>query len=346
MKFVDEARIRVQAGKGGNGCLSFRRERYVPLGGPDGGDGGKGGDVYLQVDEGLNTLIDFRYTHLFTAENGQYGMGNQRIGKNGADRVVTVPSGTLVYDDDTDELIGDLTSHAERLLVAKGASGGRGNRHFKSSTNRAPRKTTKGKPGDVRDLRLEMRLIADVGIVGAPNAGKSSLVVAVSAARPKVADYPFSTLHPSLGVVELDIARSFVLADIPGLIEGAALGAGLGTRFLRHLDRTRMLLHLLDISDAGEPRDPASEFLAVDKELKNFSAKLHQRRRWLVFSKVDLVPAPERERRMAAILKRIEWDGPVYSVSSMEGEGCKVLMDDLHDELERRDAEGFELAHG
>jgi GTP-binding protein len=345
MKFVDEARIRVQAGKGGDGGLSFRRERYIPKGGPDGGDGGKGGDVYLQVDEGLNTLVDFRYKHIFAAENGQYGMGNQRIGRGGADRVVQVPIGTLVYNVDTDELIGDLVADAARLLVARGSGGGYGNRHFRSSTNRAPRKITKGLPGEVRELRLEMQLIADVGVIGVPNAGKSSLVAASSAARPKIADYPFSTLYPSLGVVELDIARSFVMADIPGLIEGAAEGVGLGTRFLRHLSRTRMLVHMVDLSDVDESRDPGGEFIAVDSELQSFSVALHQRRRWLVFSKIDLVSDNERESRIASIVKGIGWDGPVYAISSTSGEGCAALMEDLCSELERQDNEPHEPAH-
>ena len=309
MKFVDETPILVEAGNGGHGCLSFHRERYVPDGGPDGGNGGRGGDVYLEVDRGLNTLADFRYTRRFSAANGQSGMGRNRIGKGGADKVIRVPLGTLVYSQETDEILGDLVSVEQRLLVAKGGKGGRGNVQFKTSTNRAPRKITRGEAGESRGLRLEMRLLADVGVVGTPNAGKSSLVSKVSAARPRVADYPFSTLYPSLGVVELDSARSFVIADIPGLIEGAADGAGLGIRFLRHLQRTRMLLHIVDMREDQPGYDPIADYRTVANELKKFDAALFKRDRWLVMNKLDLVAGDVGEQ-LLRLAEGIGWSGP------------------------------------
>jgi len=326
MKFVDEASIRVVAGRGGDGCLSFRRERFIPRGGPDGGDGGDGGSVYLEAREGLNTLVDFRHRRLFRAENGRPGMGNQRSGRAGADLLIPVPVGTLVTDADSGEAIGDLSVAGARLLVARGGGHGRGNVHFKSSTNRAPRQTTRGRDGEARDLELELRLLADVGLLGLPNAGKSSLLRQVSAARPRIADYPFSTLHPGLGVVALGAGSSFVIADIPGLVRGAADGAGLGSRFLRHLERTRMLLHLLDASGSDPGRDPVDEFHAVEGELARYGARLARRPRWLVFNKIDLLPAGQRQARVDALVAAIGWDGPVFAISALTGEGCRVLV--------------------
>ncbi len=335
MKFIDQAIIRVEAGRGGDGCMSFRREKYVPRGGPDGGDGGAGGSVYLIADEGRNTLMDFRYERLFRAQNGGNGMGRQCSGRAGEDLLIRVPVGTVVYDTATEESLGDLTKSGERLLVARGGRFGLGNMNFKSSTNRAPRKTTKGEPGEARELRLELRLLADVGVVGMPNAGKSSLIRAVSAARPKVADYPFSTLHPSLGVVRTGPDQSFVIADIPGIIEGAAEGAGLGIQFLRHVQRTRLLLHLLDASDVDPGRDPAREFKTVQNELKKYSRELSRRERWLVLNKIDLLPPSARKTRCRRIAKDAGWKGPVHAVSALTGEGCMELMRKVQTYLEQ-----------
>ncbi|MGE0386725.1 MAG: Obg family GTPase CgtA [Gammaproteobacteria bacterium] len=326
MKFVDEATIRAEAGKGGDGCMSFRREKFVPFGGPDGGDGGDGGDIWLECDPALNTLVDFRYQRIFRAGNGANGMGSQCTGRRGEDRVIKVPLGTVVCDDDTGETIGDMDRAGLRIVVARGGAHGLGNTRFKSSVNRAPRQTTKGKPGEARNLHLELRLLADVGLLGMPNAGKSSLVRKVSAARPRVADYPFSTLHPSLGVVEVSLGTSFVIADIPGLIRGAADGAGLGSRFLRHLSRTRMLLHLLDASTFDPTRDPIDEFRAVEHELQLYSEALYRQPRWLVLNKIDLLPEPERRARIDGIVAGLGWTGPVHVVSALTGEGCRELM--------------------
>jgi GTP-binding protein len=326
MKFVDEVTIRVEAGKGGDGCMGFRREKFIPRGGPDGGDGGDGGSIYLVVDEGLNTLVDFRYERSFHAQSGQPGMGKQCNGRKGDDLIVHVPLGTLVFDANTEELIGDLVKEGDRLLVAHGGRHGLGNTHFKSSTNRAPRKITRGEPGEARDLRLELRLLADVGVVGLPNAGKSSLIRAVSAARPKIADYPFSTLHPSLGVVRTAPGSSFVIADVPGLIEGASQGAGLGIQFLRHLQRTRLLLHLVDVAVANEGRDPVADFFAVDQELKNYSAELYGRERWLVLNKLDMLPPAARDAAAAKIIAGIGWHGPAFAISALTGDGTEALM--------------------
>ncbi len=330
MKFVDEATVRVEAGHGGRGCLSFRREKFIQFGGPDGGDGGDGGSVILECDASLNTLIDFRYQRLLRAKNGQPGSGNQRSGRSGEDLVVRVPSGTVVHDADTGETIGDLTHPGERLVVARGGAHGLGNLRFKSSTNRSPRRTTPGYPGEARNLRLEMRLLADVGLLGMPNAGKSSLVRKVSAARPRVADFPFSTLHPSLGVVDVGIGASFVIADIPGLISGAAEGAGLGSRFLRHLSRNRMLLHLLDASDVDPGRDPVAEFRAVEAELRLYSEDLYARPRWLVLNKLDLLPPEARDARVQALTAAIGWQGEVAAISALTGQGCRELMQRVH----------------
>ncbi len=325
MKFVDEALITVHAGNGGDGCLSFRREKFVPRGGPDGGDGGDGGSVLLEVDSGLNTLVDFRFKRLFRANHGQAGQGSERIGKSAEDLVIRVPEGTLVYDADTEELIGDLIGHGTRLVVARGGFHGLGNARFKSSVNRAPRRTTPGTPGEERSLRLELKLLADVGLLGLPNAGKSTLIRAVSAARPKVADYPFTTIIPNLGVVRLGLEQSFVIADIPGIIEGAAEGAGLGLRFLKHLERTRLLLHLLDISGFDPERDPVVDFETISAELASFDEELATRPRWVVLNKLDVVDdsiADECEARLRAQ----GWDGVVYRISAVTGLGCDALM--------------------
>lgn len=325
MKFVDEATVRVEAGDGGNGCLSFRREKYIPRGGPDGGDGGDGGSVFLEADPGLNTLANFRYQRRFRAERGEDGRGRQMTGRSGADRVVRVPVGTLVRDVDTGETLGDLTLPGERLRVAQGGRRGLGNIHFKSSTNRAPRRTTPGTPGEARHLLLELQVLADVGLLGMPNAGKSTLLSRVSAARPKVADYPFTTLYPQLGVVRVGPEQSFVMADIPGLIEGAAEGAGLGTRFLKHLSRTRLLLHLVDLAPPDPGADPVADARAVVAELEGFDPRLAALERWLVLSKMDLVPVAERTARVRAVVAGLGWEGPVFPVSAHSGEGLEEL---------------------
>jgi len=334
VKFVDEALIRVEAGKGGDGCMSFRREKYIPFGGPDGGDGGDGGSVYLVVDEGLNTLADFRFTRLFRAAAGQSGRGGQCTGKSAEDLLVRVPLGTRAFDTDTGELLGDLTASGERLLVARGGWHGLGNLRFKSSTNRAPRKTTKGKLGEQRNLRLEMLVLADVGLIGMPNAGKSSLIRAVSAARPRVADYPFTTLYPNLGVVRTEEARSFVIADIPGLIEGAAEGAGLGIQFLKHMTRTRLLLHLVDAAPLEGAGTVAEDVRKVEQELRKYSDDLYAKERWLVLNKIDLLPPEERAGCAGRLARELGWSGPVYAVSALSGEGCRELMGRVQARLE------------
>jgi len=343
MKFVDEATIRVEAGKGGHGCVSFRREKYIPYGGPDGGDGGDGGSVYLVADNNINTLADFRYTRRFKAENGQPGAGRNCTGKSGEDLVVRVPVGTVVHDVDTGELIGDLVAIDQRLCVAQGGFHGLGNTRYKSSTNRAPRQFTPGTPGEARHLRLELKVLADVGLLGLPNAGKSTFIRAVSAARPKVADYPFTTLHPNLGVVSVEAHRSFVVADIPGLIGGAAEGAGLGIRFLKHVARTRLLLHLVDVApgdpaliDSGDPdADPVAAVRTIAAELAKFSPELAARERWLVLNKVDLLAAEdEREARCEDIVRRLDWDGPVYRISALSGQGTRELCYRIMEYLE------------
>lgn len=323
MKFVDEVTITVEAGTGGSGCLSFRREKYVPLGGPDGGDGGKGGDVWLQADAHLNTLIDYRYHRQFKAERGEGGMGAQRTGRSGDDAVLRVPVGTMVWNALTDELIGDLTYDCERLLVGRGGRGGLGNLHFKSSVNRAPRKVTNGLPGDHYELRLELKLLADVGLLGFPNAGKSTFIRAVSAARPKVADYPFTTLYPQLGVVRLGPERSFVVADIPGIIEGAAEGAGLGVQFLKHISRAGMLLHLVEVMPLDES-DPLAAIQALEKEMEQFDPELLKKPRWLVFTKIDLLPDVDRTL-MKTLVDRLGSSEPVFFISSLTHEGVDEL---------------------
>lgn len=339
MKFVDEARIHIAAGKGGNGCVSFRREKYIEFGGPDGGDGGDGGSVYLEADSNINTLADFRYTRRFRAQNGQPGAGRQCTGKSGEDLVVRVPLGTVVYDTETGEQIGDITRPGQRLLVARGGRRGLGNTHFKSSTNRAPRRATPGTPGEARGLRLELKVLADVGLLGLPNAGKSTFIRAVSAARPKVADYPFTTLHPNLGVVRVEAHRSFVVADIPGIIEGAAEGAGLGLRFLRHLARTRLLLHLVDVAPLDEGQDPVRDVQTIVAELERFNPELARRERWLVLNKVDLLPEQEREARCRAVVEALHWQGPVFRVSAIGKQGTAELCGRIMDYLEEHPPE-------
>ena len=326
MKFVDEAIIKVQAGNGGPGSISFRREKYIPRGGPDGGDGGHGGSVYLVGHEGINTLADFQTQRKFRAVHGVGGRGKDRTGASGDDLEVLVPTGTRVIAEETGELIGDVTSHDERLLVAAGGEGGKGNVRFKSSTNRAPRQSSPGTPGESRGLRLELSVLADIGLLGLPNAGKSTLIRAVSAARPKVADYPFTTLYPNLGVVSLEAHRSFVMADIPGLIEGAADGAGLGIRFLKHLRRTRLLLHLVDVAPLADDADPLADCRAIARELARFSPDLADKERWLVLNKTDLLAEDDLADMRTHIVAGLDWSGPVYAISALSGAGTRALM--------------------
>ena len=325
MKFVDEVTIRVEAGAGGNGCLSFRREKYVPRGGPDGGDGGAGGSVLLVANPNLNTLVDFRHQRMFRAERGQDGAGSDCTGKRGADLRIRVPVGTIAYEADTDELIGEAIEPGQELLVARGGARGLGNTRFKSSTNRAPRKTIPGRPGEARNLRLELKLLADVGLLGLPNAGKSTLLRAISNARPKVADYPFTTLYPHLGMVQIEPHRSFVVADIPGIIEDASEGAGLGLQFLRHLSRTRLLLHLVELSPEGDTSDSATDIRTIMAELGKYSLDLAKRTRWLVFTKIDLLPIVDRESRCSKVVEELGWEGRVFQISGSTGEGCRAL---------------------
>jgi len=337
MKFVDEATITVHAGKGGNGCLSFRREKYVPRGGPDGGDGGRGGSVYLQARSGLNTLADFRFTRSFVAENGKGGSGRNCAGRGGDDVIIPVPEGTLVADRDTGELIGDLIKDGDHLLVAQGGDGGYGNTRFKSSTNRAPKRTISGRGGDLRRLDLELRVLADVGLLGLPNAGKSTLLRAVSQARPRVADYPFTTLYPQLGVVALEQGRSFVIADIPGLIEGAAEGAGLGIQFLRHLERTRLLLHLVDIAPFDPESDPVVAIRTIERELEKYDTILADKDRWLILNKVDLLSEEAVAEMSDRLVEALEWKGRVFMVSAISGQGCRPLVGEILAWLEERE---------
>ena len=330
MKLVDEAEITVTAGNGGNGCIAFRREKFIPLGGPNGGDGGNGGDVWLQADENLNTLVDFRHETRFKAQRGENGMGSQMYGKAGDDKTILVPVGTVVHNVDTDEIIGDMTEHGQRLLVAKGGQGGLGNMHFKSSINRTPRRATPGTEGETRVLRLELKLLADVGLLGFPNAGKSTFIRAVSAATPKVADYPFTTLYPNLGVVSVEPHRSFVIADIPGLIEGAADGAGLGSLFLRHVQRTRLLLHLVDIApmdyEGSGLLSPAEQVRAIENELRKYDPAMLEKPRWLVLNKADLMFEDEAKAAAEAIVAELGWDQPWYIASAISREGTRPIM--------------------
>ena len=334
MKFFDEAKIEVIAGDGGNGSASFRREKYVPRGGPDGGDGGKGGSIWAIADCNLNTLIDFRYTRIFRAQHGENGRGADCYGKGGEDMLLRVPVGTVFYDLASGETIADLDSDGKKVLVAKGGNGGLGNIHFKSSTNRAPRQTTQGEEGERRELRLELKVLADVGLLGLPNAGKSTFIRAVSAAKPKVADYPFTTLQPNLGVVRVDHNRSFVIADIPGLIEGAAEGAGLGHRFLRHLQRNRLLLHLVDISPFDPEADPVRDAHAILEELRKYDAALFEKPRWLVINKIDLIPENERAERIAALVDGYGAVARHFTISAINGQGCRELTFAIMDYLE------------
>ena len=327
MKFVDEARIEVIAGNGGNGMASFRREKYVPKGGPNGGDGGRGGSVVALADRNVNTLVDYRYARLHRARSGEHGRGSDQYGAGADDVVLRMPVGTEVHDAETGERLFDLVRHGQREVIARGGQGGLGNLHFKSSTNRAPRQATKGEPGEQRMLRLELKVLADVGLLGMPNAGKSTLITQVSNARPRIADYPFTTLHPNLGVVRVGLERSFVIADIPGLIEGAAEGAGLGHRFLRHLARTRLLLHLLDVSMFDPGRDPVAEAIAILKELRKYDPALHDKPRWLVLNKADTLDAEQRTQRFADIFARLPGTGPSFVVSALTGEGCAELCE-------------------
>ena len=324
MKFVDEVKIKVKAGAGGNGCLSFRREKFAPFGGPNGGDGGNGGSIFFVTDPNINTLVDFRFRKLFEAERGQDGMGSQCTGKDGADLIITVPIGTLIYDNDTNELIVDLHQSNQIVCVAKGGFHGFGNLYFKSSINRTPRQTTQGKHGEERNLRLELKLLADVGLVGLPNAGKSTFIRAVSAARPKVADYPFTTLYPCLGVVRVDTEQSFVVADIPGLIEGASAGAGLGIQFLRHLTRTSILLHLVDVAPL-DASDPVVAVKTVTKEIRKFSKDLVKKECWLVLNKIDMLSAKELKLKTDDIISRLKWKGKVFQISAIKKIGTKEL---------------------
>jgi len=326
MKFVDEAVIDIAAGNGGAGCMSFRREKCIPFGGPNGGNGGKGGSVWFVGDRNLNTLIDYRYNRRFEARNGEAGRGSDQFGAAADDIVLRVPVGTMVKDFETDQILAELIEPDVPVLLCKGGDGGFGNLHFKSSTNRAPRQKTPGWPGEQKKVRLELRVLADVGLLGMPNAGKSTLITAVSNARPKIADYPFTTLHPNLGVVRVAPEKSFVVADIPGLIEGAAEGAGLGHQFLRHLQRTRLLLHVIDAAPVGDNIDPVKEAKALAKELEKYDPELAAKPRWLVLNKLDMVPAEDRAARCKDIVKRLKWKGPVFEISALAREGLQPML--------------------
>ena len=325
MKFIDEAKIEVFAGSGGNGSASFRREKFVPRGGPDGGDGGRGGSIIAVADRNINTLVDFRYTRVFRARPGEGGRGADCNGKGSDDIILRMPVGTVITDAATNEMMVDLAHDGQRAVIAKGGKGGLGNLHFKTSTNRAPRQFTRGEPGEEHELKLELKVLADVGLLGMPNAGKSTFIRAVSAARRKVADYPFTTLAPNLGVVRVDIDKSFVIADIPGLIEGAADGAGLGHRFLRHLARTRLLLHLVDIAPMDAGTDPVYEARAIVGELRKYDESLYDKPRWLVLNKTDMLDETERVGKIADFIRDYGWEGEVFSISALTGDGCKTL---------------------
>lgn len=333
MKFIDEAKIEVVAGDGGNGVASFCREKFRPFGGPDGGDGGRGGNIYAIADRNINTLIDYRYAKLHRAKHGENGRGSDCYGKGADDVYLRMPVGTLVVDQNNGAIIADLTEHGQVALLAQGGEGGWGNIHFKTSTNRAPRQKTDGKQGERRELKLELKVLADVGLLGMPNAGKSTFIAAVSNARPKIADYPFTTLHPNLGVVRVSLEKSFVIADIPGLIEGAADGAGLGVQFLRHLQRTRLLLHIVDLAPFDAHIDPVKEAKAIVKELKKYDETLFDKPRWLVLNKLDMVPQGEREKRVEDFVKRFGWKGPVFQISGLTREGCADLVTEIYEYL-------------
>lgn len=339
MKFIDEAKIYVKAGDGGNGAATFRREKYIPMGGPNGGDGGRGGSIYAIADRNINTLVDYRYTRKFIGKRGENGGGADQYGAGGDDIILRMPVGTVIYDQNTDDILADLAEDGQKVLIAKGGKGGLGNLHFKSSTNRAPRQKTNGEQGEEFELRLELRVLADVGLLGLPNAGKSTLIRAISSARPKVADYPFTTLHPNLGVVRVDDEKSFVVADVPGLIEGAADGAGLGIRFLKHLQRTRILLHLVDIAPIDPDADPVRDAKAIVGELVKHDPELADKPRWLVLNKLDLIPEEDREKAIKDFLKAYKkatkYDGPVFPIAAINGEGTKPLIYAIHDALEQ-----------
>lgn len=339
MKFIDEAAIEVYAGKGGDGVASFRREKFIPKGGPDGGDGGRGGSIYAVADRNINTLIDYRYAHIFRAKKGQNGRGSDCYGKGADDIILRMPVGTVITDRATGNLIVDMASNQQKVLLVKGGFGGLGNLHFKSSTNRAPRQFTQGEPGQEFELKLELKVLADVGLLGLPNAGKSTLIRAVSAARPKVADYPFTTLKPNLGVVRVDQNRSFVMADIPGLIEGAAEGAGLGHRFLKHLTRTRLILHMVDMVPLDENIDPVQEAKALVAELSKYDETLYQKPRWLVLNKVDMLPEDRREQICSDFIRKLGWKEKSFAVSALTGKGCKALTYAIMEHLEQKIAE-------
>jgi GTP-binding protein len=326
MKFIDEARIEVQGGRGGDGCASFRREKFIPKGGPDGGDGGRGGSVLAIADRNINTLIDYRYARRHEAESGEHGRGADCYGAAGDDVTLRMPVGTVITDEETGTVVADLAHHGQQVALAKGGTGGLGNLHFKSSTNRAPRQRTLGQPGEHRSLRLELKVLADVGLLGLPNAGKSTLIAAVSNARPKIADYPFTTLHPHLGMVRLEAERGFVVADIPGLIEGAAEGAGLGHQFLRHLARTRLLLHVVDVAPLDENADPVRDIRSVAAELKKYDASLHRKPRWIVLNKIDLVAPDQRAALISSVARRLRTKAPIFAISAATNLGCRELM--------------------
>jgi len=333
MKFFDEALIDISAGHGGAGCVSFRREKFIPFGGPNGGDGGRGGSVWAVADLNINTLIDYRYTRRFDARNGEAGRGSDQFGAAGEDIEMRMPVGTIITDAETGEVMIELLEHGQRALLAKGGDGGFGNLHFKSSTNRSPRQKTPGWPGEAHKLQLELRVLADVGLLGMPNAGKSTFIAAISNARPKIADYPFTTLHPNLGVVRVGPERSFVVADIPGLIEGASEGAGLGHQFLRHLQRTRLLLHIVDAAPFDDSVDPVAQAKAIVVELKKYDPKLHAKPRWLVFNKLDMVPLEEREARIKDYVRRLRWKGPVFAISALARDGLQPLLEKIQNHV-------------
>lgn len=335
MKFVDEATIDVAAGDGGNGCASFRHEKYKEFGGPDGGDGGRGGHVLALADASLNTLVDFRYTRRFEAQRGEHGKGSDMFGVKGEDIVLKMPVGTIIRDAESGQVLCELLKPGEQFTLAKGGDGGFGNMHYKSSTNRAPRQKTPGWPGERRTLQLELKVLADVGLLGMPNAGKSTLIAAISNARPKIADYPFTTLHPNLGVVRVGPEKSFVVADVPGLIEGASEGAGLGHQFLRHLQRTRLLLHLVDVAPFDELVDPVQQAKAIVAELKKFDPALHAKPRWLVLNKLDMIPPEERSARVQDIVRRLRYKGPVFEISALTREGCELLVQKIYEHIAR-----------
>jgi GTP-binding protein len=339
MKFIDEATIDIAAGDGGSGCASFRREKFIPFGGPNGGDGGRGGSVWALADRNINTLIDYRYARRHEARNGEAGRGSDQFGAAGVDVVLRMPVGTIVSDAETGQVLTELLEHGQKVLLAKGGDGGFGNLHFKTSTNRSPRQKTPGWPGEKKKLALELRVLADVGLLGMPNAGKSTLIASISNARPKIADYPFTTLHPNLGVVRVGPEQSFVVADVPGLIEGASEGAGLGLQFLRHLQRTRLLLHVVDFAPFDDAVDPVAQARAIVAELKKYDPALHAKPRWLVLNKLDMVPEEERAARVKDFVRRLRWKGPVFEISALARQGLDRLVERVYAEVARHHRE-------